>query len=365
MPFFSVIDEAVQTIQSNETTRQQLAHYLGFLRSKDLSKVSPLEVGESSFAWPVDRNAVNARIAAADSGFVSKPLHSIDLVLVRAVGVLFDYQNSIVRSAQYFPSFFDFPHPFLSNHALDLAELDLSTSFLRLREEIRVARQIIVEQKPGFFLVDGSLVPQYAEKPRRDSKLSGHYELVVRDFLDLYKTAQENNTELVGCVKDSRGSRFANILRETVLPFFGAHNPPGLDGILDSVLLDHVLAPGERSFAFSYAKNISEHAILQDFGEWGKQVYACYVKPSPLDRPLRFEFMHAPSESLTEHANRVSSVLFELSSLHREFAFPSVLIEADLRARLKPHEIDIVFNRICDKLNKRLHLQLRRNSRPF
>lgn len=364
MPFFSVIDEAVLTIQSNETARQQLARQLGFLRSKPM-ELESLEVQESSFVCPVARRPLDARIAAADSGFVSKPLHSIDLVLVRAVGVLFEYQNSIVNAARYFPGFFDFPKPFLSNHALDLAELDLSTSFLRLREEIRLAKQIIAQEKPNFFLMDGSLVPQYAEKPRRDSKLSSHYELVVNDFLDLYQTAKENNTELVGCVKDSRGSRFASILRETILPFFGVRTPLGLNLVLDSVLLDHVLQPGERSFAFSYTKNISEHAILQDFGEWGKQVFACYVKPSALDRPLRFEFMHSGHESLTEHANRVSSVLFELSSLHREFAFPSVLIEADLRARLKPHEIDIVFNRICDKLNKRLHLQLRRNSRPF
>lgn len=366
MHLFSVIGQAVQTIQSNEQHRKRLAEQLLFLRDKNLFLSNSPELRETQFVFPLQPAELNARICGADSGFVSKSLHSIDLILVRAVGVLFDYQHGIVKNTKYWPNFFDFPKPLLSNHGLDLDELSVSMSLVRLKEEIALAKQMIEEQQPDFCLVDGSLVPQYADKPRKDSAISNEYHNLLRDFVELYKTAQKNKTQLVGCVEDSRGSRFQGIVRETVLPYFNQSKPAGLEFVLDSVLLDHVLQKNERSFAFSYTKSIRDHAILQDFGPWGEALFACYVKPSELDRPLRIEFLHAPSDgSLTEHANRIASTILSLSSLHREYAYPSVLIEADLRARLKPEEIDLVFNKICDQLSKKVRMQLRRNSRPF
>jgi hypothetical protein len=366
MHLFSAIGEAVETIQSNESQRKQLAEQLSFLRSADLTGSDGTEVQENRFVFPLRSSELNARICGSDSGFVSKSLHSIDLVLVRAVGVLFEYQNGIVKKTRYWPGFFDFPKPFLSNHGMDLAELDLSASLVRLKEEIGLSKQMIEEEKPDFCLVDGSLVPQYADKPKKGSGISQQYHDTLYSFVDLYRTAHKNGTQLVGCVEDSRGSRFQGILRETLLPHFKRSSSPGLDSVLDSVLLDHLLQQNERSFAFPYTKDIKEHAILQDFGSLGEKVFACYLKPSELDRPLRIEFLHfSENGSLSEHANRIASTILSLSSLHREYAYPSVLIEADLRARLKPEEIELVFNKICDKLSKRLRMQLRRNSRPF
>lgn len=367
MKLFSVINEAVKTIQSNESSRKRLAEELAFLRSADWAGAVSPELHEPFFVRPLQPAALDLRVCGSDSGFVSKSLHSIDLVLVRAVGVLFEYENGVVKKAKYWPGFFDFPQPFLSNHALDLDELNASKSLLRLKQEIDLAKQMMEEQKPDFCLLDGSLVPQYADKPRSDSKLSDDYYGIIDAFLDLYKCAEKNSVELVGCVEDSRGSRFSGILSETVLPFFQKPKLSGLGGLLDSVLLDHVLEKNERCFAFPYTKSIKEHAILQDFGkEWGERVFACYVKPSIFDRPLRFEFLHASGkDALTVHADKIASVLLSLGGLHREYAYPSVLIEADLRARLKPEEIDIVFNKIFDQLSKQVRMQLRRNSRPF
>ena len=62
--------------------------------------------------------------------------------------------------------------------------------------------------------------------------------------------------------------------------------------------------------------------------------------------------------------DKISSVIYQLSSLHREYAFPSPLIEADLRACLNPDEIEFVFNKIEDKLGNSFRL-MRRDSRPF
>jgi hypothetical protein len=55
--------------------------------------------------------------------------------------------------------------------------------------------------------------------------------------------------------------------------------------------------------------------------------------------------------------------VFALSSLHKEYSYPSVLIEADLRAGLNETDISVVYDKLIDKLGPKV--RMRRNSRPF
>jgi hypothetical protein len=365
MSFGTIINDAVSTISSNEKQREQIAKSLSALQSKNLSAFESSDVLEQQFVFPAKKAELNEKIAGVDSGFVGKSLHSIDLVLVRAVGTVFRFKNGLVEKADYYPNFFSFPTPFLLNLALDNDEFECSKSLLRLKEEIATAKKIIEKFSPDYCLLDGSIIPQYAEKPRSDSSLVSNYQSIINAFQDLYATAEKNNCTLIACVEDSRGSRFCSILQESILAKEKLCDASLLDKCFDSVLLDHLLAKGERSFAFPYTKKISEHPILNEFQQkWSEKVFAFYLKPSDFDRPLRIEFL-ADKKNLSEQAGKIASIVFALSSLHREYAFPSVLIEADLRARLKPEEIELVFNKILDKLSKRLRMQLRRNSRPF
>ncbi|MDO8624864.1 MAG: DNA double-strand break repair nuclease NurA [Candidatus Diapherotrites archaeon] len=364
MEFHELINHAVSTIHSNESNRKRLAGELAFLGTADLSVCASPEVREFKMVFPCEPAALTGAVVGVDSGFVVKSLHSVDVVLVRAVGVCFLFQGGVLKSAEYEPGFFSFPKPFLFGGAvLDLHELEQSKSLVRLGEEIDLATKMIRAKKPAFCLLDGSLIPQYADKPPKESGLTNAYHRVLSAFATLYRTAQENDCELVGCVEDSRGNRFAGILADSILPVFGK-KPSGLDVVSDSVLLSHVLSPRQRSMAFSYTKNVSKHPILNDLAPWGDKIFACYLRPSALDRPLRIEFLHSQGD-FSAHVDRVSHVIMALASLHREYAYPSVLIEADLRARLKPEEIDLVFNKITDKLSHNVALQLRRNSRPF
>ncbi len=369
MGFASVIEDAVKAITGNEQQRERIAKSLFALRKKDFSGFHSRELLEKQFIFQVPKIELNARIAGIDSGFIGKPLHSIDIVLVRAVGTVFSFKKSVVDKAEYYPNFFSFPTPHIANLALDNNEFECSKSLLRLREEIGTAKKVIEKYSPDYCLLDGSIIPQYADKPRSNSPLVNNYYNIISEFQSLYETAEKNNCQLIACVEDSRGSRFNSILQETVLAKEKLCDAKQLDNCFDSVLLDHLLQKGERSFAFSYTKKISEHPILNEFEKkWAESVFAFYLKPSGFDRPLRVEFLHSRgenSQALTEHANNVAGIVFALSSLHREYAFPSVLIEADLRAGLKPEEVDLVFNKIRDKLGKKLSMQLRRNSRPF
>jgi len=184
-------------------------------------------------------------------------------------------------------------------------------------------------------------------------------------FQSLYATAESSGCELIACVEDSRGSRFRQIVQDRLLA--NQQNLASqLEGCYDAILLDYLLKLGERSLAFSYSSSTKEHPILMDFNEkWSKSVRAFYLKPVAFDRPLRVEFLHSNGENISRHASQVASIVFAQSCLHRKYAYPAILIEADLHARLKPGEIEIVYDKILNKLGKGFKLRLRRDYRPF
>ncbi len=380
MNITGVIEQTVNAIHASEQRKKAVAGVLLPLKKKSFEGVEGIPEGKLSFAVP--RWIPDCTIAGVDSGFVSKRLANVDLILIRAVGVLFRYEKGVLASSEYWPSYFSFPEPHLSHGALEQDEAEQSRSLMRLREEVNAAKRLIEAHSPKYLFIDGSIVPQYQDKPRMESALTGHYSDIITEFESLYALAEEHGCTLISTVEDSRGSRFRQILQEEVLGgkhqgrddgqdagFWGEAGFFGVDaemlkGFLDSSLLEYFLEVGERSCAFTYTKDIEKHPVLQDFNsKWAKGIYGLYIKPALLDRPLRCEFIcHG---GLREKADEVASVALALSSFHREYAFPSVLVEADLRARLKPEEIDIVYNKITDRLGVSVKLKMRRENRPF
>lgn len=360
----AVINDAVSFINGSERHRHEIAEKLQKLRQKDLSILGHPDLQEQQLFYHTPLRELNCRVAGVDSGFVDKSVHAIDMILVRAVGVVFEYKENRLQRADYWPDFYHFPVPMLNNGAFDHDELNSSKSLIRLHEEINTAKVIIEKFRPDFCLLDGSIIPQYLDKPRSDSPAKEQYHGLINNFEKLYETAEQNSCQLVSCVEDSRGSRFRTILQESILPKENLIKPESLDNLFDSSLLDHLLQRGERTFAFPYSKSIDEHPILMDFDKnWANEIYAFYIKPAMLDRPLRVEFLN--KGNLTETTSKIAELIYALSSTHREYAYPTVLIEADLRARLKPEEIDTVYNKILDKLSSQLKLRLRREGRPF
>ena len=362
MPEPSFINKAVQVIRETEGKRKKLAEMLFPLKKEDLPALSG--VLEERLCFKVKKHELNETIAGVDSGFVGKNLFALDLFLVRPASVIFHYRKGNLVSANYHPSFFSFPTPFLSTSVTREEDFSCSKSLHRLREEVSLARKVIETFSPQYLFIDGSIVPQHADKPRKGSSIRDFYHEIIGEFQELYSTAEKNSCELVACVEDSRGLRFKDIL-QGILRHFNGSTPVELNNSYDAVLLDYLLEQGERSFAFSYASSVKEHPVLNDFKKgWAERIHAFYLKPSAFDRPLRVEFLHS-SNSITKHAGDLASLVYALSSLHREYAYPSVLIEADLRARLKPEEIEIVFDKISDRLGARFNLLMRRDKRPF
>jgi len=365
MNISSVINEAVSSIANADKNRKAAVKQLSPLLKKPLQPDGS-NLLEKSLVFPVQKAELNETIAGIDSGFVGKDMLALDLVLVRCVGVLFKYSKSKLENAQYFPSFYSFPEPSLTNRSLEADEFQTSKSLQRLLREVAMSREIIEKHSPDYCFIDGSIIPQYADKPRNDSNILDFYRNLIAQFQLLYKTAEEKGTELVACVEDSRGSRFRTLLQEHVLQNGGSSIGRTLDDCYDTILLDYILKTGERSMAFSYSgESQKPHPILSDFDEkWGKAIHAFYLKPCEFDRPLRVEFLHTGG-NIAKHVEKIAPITFALSCMHREYAYPSVLIEADLHARLKPDEINLVYDKIMDKLGKNIRIKMRRDYRPF
>ncbi len=365
MQISSVISEAVSNLTELDSKRRLLSQRLAPLKELNLLEAKSPELLEERLIQPVEKHFLDCRIAGVDSGFVGKDLLALDLVLIRAVGAVFDYVQGKVSKADYFPRFYAFPEPHLSNYSLEVDEFQCSKNIQRLIKEVETAKSMIEKHSPKCCFLDGSIIPQYADKPRKGSQVKSAYHQMLEEFQGLYEAAERKGCELIACVEDSRGSRFRQILQEQLLA-----NQSGLSEQLnncyDAILLDYLLKPGERSLAFSYTTKISEHPILMDFDEkWSNSIRAFYIKPVAFDRPLRVEFLHANGESISGHASEVASIVFAQSCMHREYAYPTILMEADMHARLTPQEIEIVYDKILNKLGKAFKLRLRRDYRPF
>ncbi len=365
MGISSVIEQTVKAIHGGEQRKRSVAEKFLPLKQRGFA-ANGFDLAEEKLSYPVKKWVPEGAVAGVDSGFVSKRLASVDIVLIRAVGVVFNYEKGKLGSAEYFPNFFRFPEPHLGAASLEQDEAEQSKSLMRLYEEVNTAKKVIELHKPRYLFIDGSIVPQYQDKPRKDSEIAKDYSGIISEFQSLYSLAEKSGCTLIATVEDSRGSRFRQILQDGIIPHEPVMQRSQLDGMLDSSFLDYFLDAGERSCAFTYTKNIRQHPVLQDFdSEWSGRIYGLYVKPSSFDRPLRVEFICKNPQEISKKADEAASVAFALSSMHREYAYPSVLIEADLRAKLKNDEIEIVVNKIMDKLGAGVKLRMRRDNRPF
>jgi len=352
--FADKINEVINVIKQSELRRKALASKLLHLPNN----LQARDALEDSLFLPVKKLELNGKIAGIDSGFVNASLVSAEIVLIRAVATIFKYKNSMLERAYYFPETISMPEPIINSKALQNEDISTNKSLQRLLKEVTLASETIERFKPDVCFLDGSIIPQHADKPRKNSVIKPLYKEVIDAFESLYKKAEDNKCLLLACVEDSRGTRFQEIL--------GLDNNG--DGLCnDAILLSYVLKEGQRSFAFHYSKNPEEHPVLKDFKkQYAKKIFAFYLRASDYDLPLRIELLSGSSgcDNALAEIEKAASITYSLSSGHREYSYPAVLVEADLRARLTPEEINAVMDKIYCKLQ--MHSKfLRRNRRPF
>jgi len=362
--------DLAERIREHDRRRRKIAEVLkGLKRLVNPTEVEgPAfeEISENYFTKMVRRDGLSdATVIGVDGGLLTQQLHGLDLILVRAVAAIFHYIEGELDGAEYYPS--EFPPPKLVDltEPLDAREFELMVGAERQLAELELAIQAATSRSADLLLLDGSVVPQYIDRSVQGHRALKSYRKLFGTFSELYEVCASTGTMLAGAVKDSRSSRFIDILRRKVFPSLPELSPEErevLENSRDTVLLDRVLEVGERTLTFCYAENPAE--VLRDLGEWAGRTRVFYMKVVPYDRPLRVEFVDW-SDGSVGLADRVASLVYSLSAHHDAFGLPSVLIEADARARLHGEEICMVRDSIVDFLGPSVTLDLRRHRWPF
>ncbi len=262
------------------------------------------------------------KVCGIDGGILHERMHGIDIIAFRAVAVCFEYMDGKVVSCSHIPSRSP-DYAILTRTSLDEHEAMIWRGVVRWSAELSMALTAMDCFSPDLMLLDGSINPHPSQRPAKTSSLEKEYQDMISTRGNLIDICE--SCILAGIVKDTR----ARTLSERIEP-----------EIPDSMLSWHLLEEGERTCCISMEEG------------------SCfYIRPSSDDIPLRIEF---PGNE----AGQLPSIINGLSSISRYFAYPSVLIEADMCAAMDPNEMEGIKNRLQRFSNGSIR-PMRRSARPF
>lgn len=280
---------------------------------------------------------INGNVCAIDSGLLSHSMHGVDILLLRTVAVNLLYNNSELVSCSYYPSKVPLTELEVKT-ALDEHESSVWYSIVRLKNEISMVISAIENFSPFALLLDGSILPLAKDRPSNDSAIFEDYHALISLYKKLYSLCREKGILLIGVIKDSRGRRFVEVIKNI--------------NCNDSAFLDHLLNKGERTSVMRYAN--ARQPVLKDLEEFANNIYVSYMKVSDNDTPLRIEFLN-----FDNNFDRTLSVAYSLSAISDNYAYPAALTEADLCAALDGYELERLKHSLFE------FKPMRRNSRPF
>lgn len=349
--FLSKLSSAAEGIRSMEEKKKVLADFLkgkmdGFAGSQDMMeeklvhKVSP-------------QNLSGKKILAVDGGLSQHAYQGIELALLRAVAVLFRHDDGKADVA-YYPSSEPYPKMVLVSDPYNDGGLDVSNE--RQREEIDTAIAAAKKFSPDLLLMDGMIVPHVNDIPKEKSESHERFLQTVKSFKNLYDSC--SSFLLAGCVEDSRGKRFCEILSKNGM--FDTSQKDILAASADTGILNYLLDYGERTCAFRF----SGDGLINILGDEGKNIYSFYMKTAKFDRPLRVDF-YCGGREVREKADRISSLVLS-SCCNDVYGFPAPLIEADFRAKLSEDDAEKLRDQLIDRIGMLPSLmKLRRELRPL
>ncbi|MCX6803380.1 MAG: hypothetical protein NTY48_02290 [Candidatus Diapherotrites archaeon] len=126
--FNEFLKDAVLAISANHSLNEKISFALSPLRAQKAPDSEELMV------VPVFKKSPSFSVAGVDSGFASKRLSFMELLLVKTAGVVFNFKNGSLVSSIYYPTPFSFPKPLLLRQGLERDEEAQSISLIRLKE---------------------------------------------------------------------------------------------------------------------------------------------------------------------------------------------------------------------------------------
>jgi len=375
----NVVKNLVEIERSKETFCSILRSVKTKIEFSFLPQIGRLDLLENKFAYSVTpTNLKGLCVAGVDGGVVSRSLHCADIIITRAVAAIFRFESENGPYVEYFPDKFPEPIIIVNITPLNRINSEINANLERLKAELEVAIKVQDEYTIDVILLNGSILPQITDKPFTPNVLlTKKYEEILDLYLKLYEKSMETDTILAGVIEDSRSTRFMQIINR-MLPhlIYKYHELKDLLNfdyrrvlrlMRDSDFLFRFLDVGERTLAFHYSESPYEHPILRDLKEkgWEPPITVFYLKTVEFDVPIRIEYLTSRFDPVTL-ANRLASIIYPLSSYHPEYATPSVIIEADARARLLESDLEIIYDSLVHAMGLTPSLlKLRRDRRPF
>ena len=299
------------------------------------------------------------KVCGVDGGFLRKEFHGITLIIRRAVGVCFEFRGGKV-DAQYTPSKNPQPESFVLTPDFSPEEINVLANLKRVEIEIKTALECVQKFKPNLLILDGSIVLHPSSIPQKKSAAYEVYKEVTMLMRELYKFCSDNEIMLAGACEDSRGKKFCKVLTGQLLS--GKPEARILDCANDTTFLYYFLKKGERTHHFSYSAD-DDLPSLSDLGDWRRKIYGMYLKPVEFDRPLRVDFL-ASNPQL--QADKIAAIINVISQHSKTYAYPSVLIEADARAKLSEQDLMAFHQSLKESLGMDPSIfELRREQRPI
>ena len=361
--FIQLTDTLAKVIVDTESNRKKVGNFIK--ESNELAELPANdEIKETKIIHSVEpANLENLKVAGIDGGLVKKSFHGIDLMLLRAVGVIFSYDGKL--NVEYYPNAIPTPIPRAINDPLDDFGFELNSNIERQIVEISTATEVLEKYEPDLLLLNGSVIPHYTFVPDKGSFVYINYENMISAYNKLFEAVKKRKTILAGVIEDSRGTRFCEILRKVLNVNFDPNMAVEFKIVLnqttDTNLLSYALKHGDRTLVFPYSSDAEKHPMMRNFPS--AEILSFYLRTAEFDRPLRVDFL--ADKGNLEIADKISSILLSLAS-NSSYGTPSVIVEADQRAKLSEKDLELFYHDILNKAgNLESLLEQRRNQRPF
>jgi hypothetical protein len=335
--FIAATEQIAQRVLETEQKRKNIA---AIIRQK------------STFSQVAEHDLGKLTVAGVDGGIIKKSLHGIDLLLLRTVGVIFYFENGKLKKTEYFPQAIPSPVPEAFFDPFSDVEFEINANMKRQIAEVTTAQQVVEKFSPDILLMHGSIVPHYTSKA--EGILLKTYEQMIQAYEKLFSLA--GRTLIAGVIEDSRGKRFCDVVSKKVQ--LSSEDQILLQRTRDTNLLTYLLKLKERTFSFPYAEK--NHFILKEFPDFSEKISTFYMRTAEFDRPIRIDFLGGEEE-----VKKISSMIFPLVK-NSSYGIPSILVEADQRAKLSDKDFQIFFSDLVNKVGRLPAIfELRREDRPI
>lgn len=343
-----ITDNLAKIIGEMENQRKNVGNFLRDTNSfTDLELTDDILENKLIIPLPEDGPA-KFKAAGVDGGLLKKSFHGIDLMLLKAAGVIFSYDDGKLVNTEYYPDSMPIPEPRTIMDPFNDMEFEINSNIERQIKEVQTAIETIEKFEPDILFMHGSVIPHYTFVPDKGTLLGENYKRMIQAYQNLFETVKKKKTVLAGVIEDSRGQRFCEILNNFLFIHNNPKFPPEMKIVLtrtkDSNLLSYVLQKNERSLVFPYSSQIAQHPILKEFGD--NKIFTFYLRTAEFDRPVRVDFLG--DKGVIDKANFISSIIMKMVG-HESYGMPSVIIEACQRAKLEENELDMVYQDILNK----------------